>query len=411
MINNQPTTTTNIAQESPELLRNAIDRRITKIMPTSTPIDQLSRCAMPRHANAMTVDYYSVDTRPTGTVTKTAVAESSGTRNGEIYTVILQTEDNSIFDVSETVLVPEVKGGNGQPLMLYVVKVTDSGIVVAPVNGITVKNAPEGSLFFPAIPAGSKIERMDRAAAELDVQTSQFACVPKKERNNCQIFKMQVETSTLAKLANKEVGWSFSDQEEAAVIDMRLGMEKSFIFGQKAIISDPEKKQPVYFTQGIWGQAGKEFNLILDNMDENKLIALAAHVFANGAGSKRKILVAGTKLIEQINQVTFKRFVSGDESFTRWGIQFREIVSNFGSIYVVHSEVFDQCGHEADGIIVDPDYMTKYVHIPFRADTLDLRAAGMRNTDAVVLTEASCLVLRYPNAHCRVIGVTEADSE
>ena len=35
----------------------------------------------------------------------------------------------------------------------------------------------------------------------------------------CQIFKAQVEQSTFMKIANKEVGWTFSDQEEAAIID------------------------------------------------------------------------------------------------------------------------------------------------------------------------------------------------
>jgi hypothetical protein len=49
--------------------------------------------------------------------------------------------------------------------------------------------------------------------------------------------------------------------------------------------------------------------------------------------------------------------------------------------------------------------MTKYIHIPFNATTLDLRTSGQRNTEAVVLTEASCLVLRYPNVHTRVVGV------
>ena len=39
---------------------------------------------------------------------------------------------------------------------------------------------------------------------------------------------MQVEQSTLQKLANKEVGWTFSDQEEVAIIDMRQGMEKNW---------------------------------------------------------------------------------------------------------------------------------------------------------------------------------------
>jgi hypothetical protein len=33
-----------------------------------------------------------------------------------------------------------------------------------------------------------------------------------------------------------------------------------------------------------------------------------------------------------------------------------------------------------------------------------LRSSGQRNTEAVVLTEVSCLVLRYPDAHVRVIA-------
>ena len=42
--------------------------------------------------------------------------------------------------------------------------------------------------------------------------------------------------------------------------------------------------------------------------------------------------------------------------------------------------------------------------IPFNAERLDLRGSGQRNTEALVLTEASCLTLRYPEAHARVIG-------
>ncbi len=96
--------------------------------------------------------------------------------------------------------------------------------------------------------------------------------------------------------------------------------------------------------------------------------------------------------------------MSAGETFTKWGIEFKEIRSNFGSLYVIHSEIFDQCGHQDDGMILDPDYMTKYVHVPFHTEMLDLRRSGQRNTDAVVLTEASCLVLRYPDAHIRVVA-------
>ncbi len=55
-------------------------------------------------------------------------------------------------------------------------------------------------------------------------------------------------------------------------------------------------------------------------------------------------------------------------------------------------------------MVIDLDYLTKYVHIPFHTEKLDLRRSGTRNTSAVVITEASCLVLRYPQSHLRVIS-------
>ena len=86
------------------------------------------------------------------------------------------------------------------------------------------------------------------------------------------------------------------------------------------------------------------------------------------------------------------------------GIDFSEINSKFGTLYVVHSEVFDSCGHDNDGLILDPDYVTKYSFIPLKVESLDLKGSGVRNVDATVITEASCVVLRHPKAHIRVIG-------
>ena len=140
-------------------------------------------------------------------------------------------------------------------------------------------------------------------------------------------------------------------------------------------------------------------------MNESTLISLCAKAFTGNNGSKRKILIAGTALMEALSKITFTKMLSSGETMVKWGVEFKEICSNFGSLYVLHSEVFDQCGHKRDGFILDPEYMTKYVHVPFQAEKLDLRKSGQRNTDAVVLTEASCLVLRYPKSHLKVIGI------
>ena len=53
--------------------------------------------------------------------------------------------------------------------------------------------------------------------------------------------------------------------------------------------------------------------------------------------------------------------------------------------------------------IFDPEFIQKWSHVPFAAQSLDLKKAGIRNTDALVLTEASCLTLRYPAAHMRIV--------
>lgn len=409
-VSGAPATTENIRTASPDLLRNAIDRRIVKVRPMSTPVDQLTRCAASRHATAMSVEYYSVDTKQTQATLLEASTNNGKDRGDGFVSVILKTSADTIFDVSETVLVPSVagtasEGGVTVPLMLYVVsRPSDGGVEVVALNGPSRTTIDQVLHEVPLLQQGTELVRMGRAATELDVQTAQFSAMPRKASNNCQIFKMQVEESTMAKLAGKEAGWSFSDQEEAAIIDMRLGMEKSFIFGSRGKYFDPVKNENVYFTGGIWGQAPRSAELDLDTLTEGDLIDLCSKAFTGNNGSKRKILIAGTRLMEALSKLQYSKVLSAGETRVKWGIEFKEIVSNFGTLYVLHSEVFDACGHSADGFILDPNYLTKYVHVPFQAEKLDLRASGQRNTDAVVLTEASCLVLRYPQAHIRVIG-------
>lgn len=403
-----PLTTSLAAEGSPDLLQNEIDQRITKIRPSATPVDQISRSAGARPAGAMVVDYYSVDTKPSeATVTEEVTEDVRTSDAGGALVFTLKTDSDQIFEPSETILIPSSTGydDQGHPagsLVLYVVsRDTANGLRVTAVNGKPDRN--DSTLRLPGlIDKGAKAVRMGRAAAELDVQTAQFNALPVKASNFCQIFKAQVEQSTYQKIADKEVGWDFSDQEEVAVIDMRMGMERNFLFGHRARIFDPEKREDVMLTGGIWYQAGADFSYSTADSGTDFIVGLTRTAFTGNAGSTRKILVAGTDLIEYLNKLDYQRTASATDVVTHWGIDFRELHSKFGTLYVVHSEVFDACGHAADGLVIDPEYLTKYTHVPFGSERLDLKSSGQRNTDAVVLTEASCLVLRYPRAHVRV---------
>lgn len=398
IINSTPVTTEITRNNEPDLLRTHVDERITRIRPSSTPLDQISRMVGARRSGSMKVEYYSVDAKGVKTSVSEATSISSLTSD---KTFVITVKDSDLISPTETVLFPEVaiEPNAKTPLVAYVDKVDDDEVTLRPV----ISEGSSSNTVTATIPEGTPVVRMGRAAGELDVQTAQFGILPSKQHNYCQIFKAQVEESMLQRLADKEVGWSFSDQEESAIVDMRLGMEKSFLFGNRSRIFSGAGSE-VFLTGGIWYQAGQSFSYNPSDLKEAHLTEMLRQAFTKGGGSPRKVLLGGSGLISAISNIDRVRVVSDGDKQVVWGIDFDRIVTKFGTVYVILSEIFDQCGMPDNGIIIDPEYLTKYTHIPFSAERISFQKQGVRNTEAVVLTEASCLVLRYPDAHMRIVA-------
>jgi hypothetical protein len=388
-VTGMPLTTDVTVEAVPGLLTNAIDSEVVKIRPMATPLDQISRLGHVRTVDAMEVDYYSVDTRPDATgVTYAKKADDSRLEGNAAYEI--KVVSAGCLEATDTFIV-ERDGELSQDNVWYVASKAENVLLCYGSAGATLQE-------------GDKILRMGRAATQLDVQSPQFSTLPTKSTNYCQIFKMQIEQSVVMKMSHKEIGWSFTDQQESAIYDMRLGMEKQFLFGKKAKFFDPLKNENVMLTGGVWHQAGKDIEVDLTGFDSAGLIDMLRSAFTENSGSRRKILIAGSDLIAAINKIEHTHVITARDQVTAWGIDFSELQSKFGKLYVAYSDVFDVMGMPGNGMIIDPEYIQKHVFIPFNAEVLDLRGSGQRNTEAIVLTEASCLTLRYPDAHARVIG-------
>ena len=173
-----PLTTTATRAASPDLLVNSIDRRIVRINPSSTPIDQISRIAGTRHASSMVVQYYSVDTKPTETTIRTTWNPNKKmTSEGYGIPMDISVEDTSIFEVSETVLIPDAIDADGCPVVVYITEICDAHKMMVMILNPT----GEGRLLKSGIvEQGKKVIRMGRAAGELDVQTPQFQTPTRK---------------------------------------------------------------------------------------------------------------------------------------------------------------------------------------------------------------------------------------
>lgn len=169
-----PLTTAAIREGSPSLLLNEIDRRIVKVRPMSTPVDQISRMVGSRKASSMIVDYYSVDTKP-GMTTTAKPAELLADMSYDDKPILkLFLKNAAIFSATDTLMIPRIntpkdKKGMVRTRVFYVVEqpdLTEHSVKVVNTDADNI-TATETA----AITQGLRVVRMGRAASELDVQT------------------------------------------------------------------------------------------------------------------------------------------------------------------------------------------------------------------------------------------------
>ncbi len=403
----------------PEFYSKEIDDRIIKIRPMATPIDQISRYAKSESSKSFEVKYYSVGTRPIKCQLTTAVAKQT---SGASVPIVV--DDPTMFTLDDTIRVVGVKGiymengakydtasDNVPDLVLCVCGKNDTSNnpVVYAVNGEW-NAATKQADRVPAIPAGTTLVRMGKACGELDVQTGRFNNIPMPEEQYCQNFMIQIEESTFNKLAKKEVDWNFSDLEEDGIYDMRLAMENTFLFGVKRKMKHTSKDNMLtWFTGGIWWMAGKD--LEVGHWDATKkravisdddLVDIAKELFVGtGIGNKRKILFCGSDMLAAFSKIESEKFRLKD-TVEVWNLKFKSWDTDFGEVLAIHHELFDVNGMKDCGFAMDPEYLNKRTHVSWGRNLLDMKKAGVRNTQAVVIQEVSCLYLRYAKAHARM---------
>ncbi len=403
----------------PNFYLTDVDKRIVKIRPMATPIDQISRYAKSSETSSFEVKYYSVGTREIKCSTNKAVtAMTSGA------SVSLPVDDLNMFTLDDTIRVVGVKAitksdgtkwtdedSNVPDLVLCVCgkdSTTNLPTVYA-VNG-NIDTSTKQPILVPTIPQGTTLVRMGKACGELDVQTGRFNNIPMPETQYCQNFMIQVEQSTFDKIAKKEVNWNFSDIEEDGVYDMRLAMENTYLFGVKQVIKHISKDGMLtWFTGGIWWMAGKDIEVgEWDNerkcavITDDNLVDITKDLFVGtGIGNKRKILFCGSDMLSAFSKIKSEKFRLKD-TVEVWNLKFKSWDTDFGEVLTIHHELFDVNGMSDCGFAMDPEYLSKKTHVSWARNVLDLQKAGIRRTDAVVIQEVSCLYLRYAKAHARM---------
>ncbi len=389
--------------EDPGLILSDLDRAVLSYKPYKTPLDTIARYASQRPTNSIQVKWASVDIKPF--CTNLSVAHTAVT-SSDVAT--LSVTNPEVFAETSTILVRSVNGveadgtASKKPLMLFVKSKLDDGkLVVMAVNGPVI--AGKKARYVPSLDANVELYRMGRAASEKDIQTESYTSYPTTMDNYCQSFKCQVEVSEWYKKYDKAVDWEMEDVKEHAKYEYKMEIESSFINGVKGVVFDP-KKGTTYFCDGIVNFIEGEF--IYDKTkawDNARLVDFTQQVFTGNSGSDKRFLLMGSDLMADISKIDYtkvKDVTKGNEVLM--GIKWHTITTNFGTLYCLHHELLDQMGMGDEGIVIDPDYLYKYVFEAEHDQPIDKKSSGESNVDASVTTEVCCLALKYPKCHTRV---------
>jgi hypothetical protein len=401
----EKTSVTRAHTDSPDLLLETIEKKVTKIRPHEVVMYTIaSQSRRKEHTNNQVVKYYSIDVIELSTTVATAIT-------GGTFQADLNTADNKIFARDQTVFVSGVPGYKedgttvdpDNELMLYVVGRSSGGVPnVVAVNG----PISGGIMVVPAIAVNTPVTRAGRAGSESQIQTDAYSGIPTPSTQYMQKFMAQIEQTTFFKMSDKEVDWTFSDQEEEAIFDMKRTMNMSFWYGKKRMIvvqnARSNKPEEVYFTGGVWNMAGKEYSFSGLPVDENNIVGLMKSAFVGNASSKKKVFILGSDLLEKFEQIDYRKVVYVGTPQQAYGLEFSSIISKFGTLLVIHDQTLNDLGWSDRGFILDADFLKRW-SMGWRVNNIDFRGSGQSDSDGRTLIEPCGLTLKNPEAHMRVL--------
>jgi hypothetical protein len=402
----EATSVTRTHEDSEKLLLDQIDEKVTVIRPHEVALDTISRhVSDTRTSKSQKIRHYAIDVIELSATLSTAITAAAKPVQTD-----LDTSDNAIFAQDQTIFCSGIPGyledgvtvDTGVPLMLYVIGTGTGGKpTVIPVNG----PKTSGVMYIPAIAAGTVLTRGGRAGSESQMQTDAYSGVPTYFEQYLQKFMAQIEETTMHKMSDKEVDWRFSDQEEEAIFDMKRTQNITYWIGARRMLvtknSRAKRPEEIYFTGGIWHQAGKDYSFGGNPVDENNIVGLMKTAFTGNASSKQKLFIVGSDLLERFEQVDYRKVVYVGTRKQAYGLEFSQIISKFGTLNVIHDQTLNDLGLSDAGFILDPDFLRKWT-MGWRVEDFDLRESGISDSDARALIETCGLVLKNPDAHTRV---------
>lgn len=382
-------------------LDDDLNPTLIKIRPQDTPIDTITRMiGNVEKSEAWEAGGWEIGTREvsdniTANITASATSVTVATPDMWLVgdTFVLVKENGPVLDASNKPISCLVTAKSGSTLSVQRVGATTNTAMPA----VTV--AEDAAVYAL---------RLSRAVSELTASVTGFAIQPTDRKYFNQTHMCQVEESVIHALHKKKVAMDFSTYKEQTIWDFKRGMEFANLF-QVGGLSKDDNGELVHLATGIWWQMDRESQIDFSKaMTDDDWNALGKDIFEGNNGSDRRFLLAGPELMLHISKVpAYAKQLEAKNTEMVLGVRVYKIETPFGELLVkpmgtLFDGYFAKCG-----IVVDVNYLKKFVMEPLTATVLELDKTGQRRVkNAVRMHETYSLFLENLPVHRRIVPVS-----
>ena len=377
-------------------LEDDLNPTLVKIRPQDTPIDTITRMiGNTEKSEAWEAGGWEIGTREVSDTIAEAITDGA-------TTVKVATPD--MWLVGDTFVLINDKGpvldGTNKPISCLVTAKSGNTLSVQRVGATT-------STAMPAVAIDTEVSalRLSRAVSELTASVTGFAIQPTDRKYYNQTHMCQVEESVIHALHKKKVAMDFSTYKEQTLWDFKRGMEFANLF-QVGGLSKDDNGELVHLATGLWWQMSEQSTIDFSKaMTDDDWNALGKDIFEGNNGSDRRFLLAGPELMLHISKVpAYSKQLEAKNTEMVLGVRVYKIETPFGELLVkpmgtLFDGYFAKCG-----IVIDVNYLKKYVMEPLTATVLELDKTGQRRVkNAVRMHETYSLFLENLPVHRRII--------
>ena len=372
-------------------LDDDLNPTIVKIRPQDTPIDTITRMiGNTEKSESWEAGGWEIGTREITDEIKSVSGNTVTVSNGDMWlvgdTFVVTTEDGPYL-------------ADGLPVSCLITAKTGDALSVQRV-GKTVNTVMPSS-----IPAGAVALRLSRAVSELAASVTGFAIQPTDRKYFNQTHMCQVEESVIHAIHKKKVAMDFSTYKEQTLWDFKRGMEFANLFQVGGLSKDVEGNL-VHLATGIWWQMDQQSSIDFSKaMTDDDWNALGKDIFEGNNGSDRRFLLAGPELMLHISRVpAYAKQLEAKNTELVLGVRVYKIETPFGELLVKPMGTLFEGYFAKCGIVLDVNYLKKFVMEPLTATVLELDKTGQRRVkNAVRMHETYSLFLENLPVHRRIV--------